>query len=169
MFSQCSVSKVLWRSPLCRRPLLPPTHPLLTCFLRPLLRPPAAPQASQLDKQHLQSLTTLQCLPARRRHGEMLPEQPAVGGRSCCSPHASTSIAPVPARSGSKHTGSGGANYKCGFSICARLRNLVIWKLWVCLLAELSYGMGLETFTVAFIAALLIRPFSVDCLHGKGI
>lgn len=130
---------------------------------------PAAPQASQLDKQHLQSLTTLQCLPARRRHGEMLPEQPAVGGRSCCSPHASTSIAPVPARSGSKHTGSGGANYKCGFSICARLRNLVIWKLWVCLLAELSYGMGLETFTAAFIAALLIRPFSVDCLHGKGI
>lgn len=130
---------------------------------------PAAPQASQLDKQRLQSLTALQCLPARRRHGERLPEQPVVGGQSCCSPQASTGIAPAPARSGSKHAASGGANCKCGFSVRARLRNSVIWKLWVCLLAGLLCGMGLEMFTVAYITSLLTHPFSVDCLYGKGI
>lgn len=74
---------------------------------------PAAQQAPQLDKQRSQSLTALQCLSVRRQHGEMLPELLVVGGWSCRSPHTSTSIALVPARSGSKHTGSGGANYKC--------------------------------------------------------
>lgn len=127
---------------------------------------PAAPQASQLDKQRLQSLTALQCLPARRQHREMLPEQPAVGGRSCCSPCASTGIAPLPARSASKHTGSGGANCKCGSSVRARMRNLVIWKLWVRLLAGLHCGMGLETFSVAFIASFLTHPFSVYMERG---
>lgn len=78
---------------------------------------PAARQAPQLDKQRSQSLTGLQCISERCRHGEMLPELPVVGGRSCCSLHASTSIALVLARSGSKHTGSGGANYKCGLPV----------------------------------------------------
>jgi len=40
-----------------------------------------------------------------------------------------------------------------GSLFCSRLRNLVIWELWVCLLAGLSYETGLEMFTVALIPA----------------
>lgn len=159
LFSQCSVSKVLWRSPLRRRPLLPPTRPLLTRFLRPLLRPPL------LHKPHswINSACSHLQLSSAFQHGEMLPEQPAVGGRSCCSPRASTGTAPVPARSASEHMGAGGANCKCGLSVRASLRNLVIWKLWVCLLVGLCCGMDLENVHSCF------YRFSVDCLYGKGI
>lgn len=41
---------------------------------------PAARQAPQLDKQRSQALIALQRFPARRRHGEKLPELPVVGG-----------------------------------------------------------------------------------------
>lgn len=78
---------------------------------------PAARQAPQLDKQRSQLLTALQCLSVRHRHGEMLPELLVVGGWLCCSLRASTSIALVQARSGAKHRGSGGANYKCGLPV----------------------------------------------------
>lgn len=53
-----------------------------------------------------------------------------------------------------------------GSLFCARLRNLVVWELWLCLLAGLSYEMGLEMFMTALIPVLLARcPFSAGCLR----
>lgn len=56
-----------------------------------------------------------------------------------------------------------------GSLFCTRLRNLVIWELWVCLLAGLSYETGLEMFTIALIPAVLTCcPFSAGCSWKRG-
>lgn len=166
MFSQCSVSKVLWRSPLCRRPLLPPTRPLLTRFVHPLLHPLLLHKPrSWINSScsHLQPSSAFQRGAGTERCFLSSPSW-ADGRAAACMP----APALLPARSASTHTGAGGANCKCGLSGRARLRNLVILKLWVCLLTGFLRGMGLEMFTVAFITSLLTHFFSVDCLYERG-
>lgn len=96
----------------------------------------------------------------------MLPELPAVGRCLCCSLHSSTSIALVPARSGSKHTGPGGANYKCGLSVLHKDNEFGDLGALGLSDGQLDLdGMVLEMFTGALIPALLIHcPFSAGCL-----
>lgn len=140
---------MLWRSPLRRSLLLPPTRPLPTSPLRPLLHPPLLDKARSWinsDRSRLKPSSAFQRDAGTERC--FLSRPPWADGRA-----AARTPAPAPLWSRQDRVQNTRdlevliANV--GFLFRAKLRNLVIWELWVCLLAGLSYGMGLETFAVA--------------------
>lgn len=164
-FQRCS-GGLLFAGGCCFLPLVHSRHVCSVPSLRPLL---LAERRSWINSDHnrLQPSSAFQ---RECRHGETLPEPPVTGRRSCCSLHASTHVTLAPPRWASKHTGSGGANCKRVSSLFSTgLGNLVIWELWVCLLAGLSYERGLEVFVAALVPALPTFCLSLLGVYEKGI
>lgn len=152
---------MLWRSPLCRRLLLPPTRPLLTRLLHPLLRP------LLLDKPCSWINSNCSCLqPSSAFQWGTGMERSFLNCSSWVDGRAVAYI-PAPAALWSHQDQVQNTQdlevliTNVGSLFCAGQRNLVIWELWVCLWAGISYEMGLEMFMVALIPALLTScPFS---------
>lgn len=152
---------MLWRSPLCRRPLLPPTRPLTTRLLHPPLLDKHRSWINS-DRSPLQASSAFQKDAGTERCFLSCPLW-ADGRAVACMP--------APALLWSWRDQVQNTRdlevliTNVGSLFCARLRNLLIWELWVCLVAGLCYEMDLEMFTGALIPALLIHcPFSAGCL-----